>query len=492
MATYPAIDGVPVHASEKILTKILREELGFEGLVLGEGGGISTLVYEHVVNSQKEAGAVALKAGLDVGISYEEGYMMPMIENVREGKVNMSLIDRAVRRILTQKFRLGLFEHPYVDPDHAVSVSHTEENQKLALQVAREGIVLLKNEKNLLPLKKNIRSIAVIGPNADDRLNQLGDYIPIVVPQEITTVLKGIKEKVSENTKITYVKGCNVVGNDLNEISKAQQAARNADVAIVVVGENERRAAKGTGTDGEGFDVESLDLTGRQEELIEAVYKSGTPTIVVLINGRPLSIRWAAENVPAIIEAWNCGEKGGEALADILFGDCNPSGRLSVTIPRSAGQLPMYYNYTHSKAVRMKQGYVGMDLTPLYPFGYGLSYTSFEYSNLSVTPKENGSEGDYQVSLDVANTGKLQGSEVVQLYINDVVSTVTRPVKELKGFEKVMLEPGEKKRVEFTLTPEQLSFLDQDLHWIVEPGMFSVMVGSSSEDIRLKGEFEVK
>ncbi len=492
MATYPAIDGVPTHASEKILTKILREELGFEGLVLGEGGGISTLVYEHVVSSQKEAGALALKAGLDVGISYEEGYMMPMIENVREGKVNMSLIDRAVRRILLQKFRLGLFENPYVDTDHAVSVSHTTENQDLALQVAREGIVLLKNEKSLLPLRKNIGSIAIIGPNADDRLNQLGDYIPKVVPQEISTVLKGIKNKVSAKTKITYVKGCNVVGNELNEISKAQNAARNADIAIVVVGENERRAPKRTGTDGEGLDVESLDLTGLQEELIEAVYKSGTPTVVVLINGRPLSIRWAAKNVPAIIEAWNCGEKGGQALADILFGDCNPSGRLSVTVPRSAGQLPMYYNYTHSKAVRMKDGYIGMDLTPLFPFGYGLSYTSFEYSNLSITPKDNGSDGNYKIGLDVANTGKLFGGEVVQLYINDVISTVTRPVKELKGFEKVMLQPGEKKRVEFLLTPGHLSFLDQDLNWVVEPGMFSVMVGSSSEDIRLKGEFEVK
>jgi beta-glucosidase len=492
MATYPAIDGVPVHASEKILTKILREELGFEGLVLGEGGGISTLVYEHVVPSQKEAGAVALKAGLDVGISYEEGYMMPMIENVREGKVSMALIDRAVRRILKLKFRLGLFEKPYVDPDHAVSVSHTIENQELALKVAREGIVLLKNEKNLLPLKKNIGSIAVIGPNADDRLNQLGDYIPIVVPQEIKTVLKGIKEKVSGNTKINYVKGCNVVGNELNEIAKAQAAARNASVAIVVVGENERRAAKKTGTDGEGFDVESLDLTGLQEELVEAVYKTGTPTIVVLINGRALSTRWIAEHVPAVIEAWNCGEQGGLALADILFGDCNPSGRLTVSVPRSVGQLPMYYNYQHSKAVRKRDGYIGMDLTPLYPFGFGLSYTSFEYSNLSVTPKVNGAEGDVKVSLDVSNTGKLSGAEVVQLYLNDVVSSVTRPVKELKGFEKVTLNPGEKKRVEFTLKPEHLCFLDQNMKWIVEPGMFTVMVGSSSEDIRLKGEFEVK
>jgi beta-glucosidase len=491
MATYPAIDGVPTHASEKLLTKILREELGFEGLVLGEGGGISTLVSEHVVSSQKEAGALALKSGLDVGISYEKGYMMPMIENVQEGKVSMALIDRAVRRILLLKFRLGLFEHPYVDPGHAVNVSHTEENQELALQVAREGIVLLKNEKNILPLKKNIRSIAVIGPNADESRNQLGDYIPHVIPQEIQTVMKGIRDKVSEKTKITYVKGCNVIGDELNEILEAQKAAKNADIAIVVVGENERRTPKRAGTDGEGLDVENLDLTGLQEELIEAVYKTGTPTILVLINGRPLSVRWAAEHLPAIIEAWNCGEQGGRALAEILFGDCNPSGRLSISIPRSVGQLPMYYNYNHSKEVRMKNGYVGMPLTPLYEFGYGLSYTSFEYSNLSISRKENGSEGEFKVTLDVKNTGSIVGAEVVQLYISDVVSSVTRPVKELKGFEKVMLDPGQKKNVEFTIKHEELSFLDQNLKRIVESGMFSVMIGSSSDNIRLKGEFEV-
>ena len=492
MATYPAIDGIPTHSSGKILTKILREELGFEGLVLGEGGGITTLVYEHIVSSQKEAGALALKSGLDVGISYEEGFMAPMIENIREGKVNMTLIDRAVRRILRQKFRLGLFENPYVDPENAVKVSHTNENQELALQVAREGIVLLKNENKLLPLKKDIRSIAVIGPNADDRLNQLGDYIPRIIPQEIETVLKGIKKKVSEKTKITYVKGCNVIGDELNEISKAQKAARNADVAIIVVGENERRAPNGKGTDGEGRDVSTLDLTGLQEELLKAVYNTGTPTIVILINGRPLSIRWAAENVPAIVEAWNCGEKGGQALADILFGDCNPSGRLPITVPRNVGQLPMYYNFSHAKAHRMDEGYVDASLTPLFEFGFGLSYTSFEYSNLSITPEENGPEGKFKISLDVTNTGNRPGAEVVQLYVSDIISSVTRPVKELKGFEKIMLNAGEKKKVEFSLTPEHLSFLDQNLKRVVEPGMFDVMVGSSSEDIRLKGEFEVK
>lgn len=496
MATYPAIDGVPVHASDKILNGILREELGFKGLVLSEGSGITTLLYENIVSTQKEAGALALKSGVDVGISYEEAYMSKMIENVNEGKVNMTLIDRAVRRILMQKFRLGLFENPYVDTQLAVSISHTQENQELALKVAREGIVLLKNEKNILPLKKSIHSIAVIGPNADNDRNQLGDYVAHVIPQHVVTILEGIKNKVSSQTKVTYVKGCDVIENDLNEINKARDAAKNANIAIVIVGENDRRAKNGRGTDGEGKDVASLDLTGRQEELIKAVYETGTPTIVVLINGRPLSVRWVAEKIPGIIEAWNCGEKGGDAVADIIFGDYNPSGRLSVTIPRHVGQLPVYYNYKPSKAYwlndRGNHAYVDMNPLPLYEFGFGLSYTSFLYSDLSITPKDNDTEGDFQVSLEVTNTGSRSGAEVVQLYIKDVISSVTRPVKELKGFEKVMLNPGEKKRVKFIITPDHLSFLDQNLKMVVEPGLFAVMVGSSSEDIRLKGEFEVK
>ncbi len=492
MATYPAIDGIPTHASGKILTGILREELGFKGLVLGEGGGVSTPVYEHVVPSQKEAGAITLKSGLDVGISYEEGFMLKMIENVKEGKVSMEMIDRAVRRILTQKFRLGLFENPYVDPEKAAGVSHTKENQDLALKAAREGIVLLKNEKNLLPLKKDIRSIAVIGPNADNGLNQLGDYTARVVLQDISTVLDGIKEKVSGRTRINYVKGCNITGTDLNEIGKAKRAARSSDVAVVVVGESQTDP----NTNGEGYDVASLDLTGMQEELIKAVHATGTPVIVVLINGRPLSVRWIAENVPAIVEAWNCGEQGGRAVSDILFGDFNPEGRLPITFPRHSGQLPVYYNHKPSKEYWIRHGwgtaYADMPATPLWEFGYGLGYTSFEYSNLTINPVESGPEGEFHISLDVTNTGKRYGTEVVQLYIRDVISSVTRPVKELKGFKKVRLEPGEKQRVELIINSEHLSFLDRNLERVVEPGVFEVMVGTSSENIRLKGEFQVK
>lgn len=491
MATYPAIDGVPVHKSEKILTKILRDELGFQGLVLSEGSGISTLLYEHVAADAKESGQLSLKAGVDVGISFEDAYMNLLRDSVREGKVPVELIDRAVRRILWLKFRLGLFENPLVDVERAVKVSHTKESQDLALLAAREGIVLLKNERSLLPLKKSIKSIAVIGPNANHERNQLGDYIANTILQKVVTVLEGVKSKVSPETKVEYVKGCEVFKGNLNEIAAAQAAAKRSEVAIVVVGENERRAANQLGTDGEGKDVASLDLTGLQEQLVKAVYQTGTPTIVVLINGRPLTIPWIAENVPAILEAWNCGEKGGEAVADVLFGDWNPSGRLPVTIPRHVGQYPFYYNYMPSRAYWMKSGYVDMSFAPLYEFGYGLSYTKFEYSNLQITPQETGARGDVRVSVDVKNTGGRAGSEVVQLYLNDQVSSVTRPIKELKGFEKISLGSAEKKTVRFKLTPEELSFLDENLVRVVEPGKFNVMVGASSADIRLNGSFTV-
>ncbi len=485
MATHPSIDGIPNHSSEKHLTKILREELGFKGNVLSEGSNTGTLIYERVVATEKEAGPLVLKAGVDVNITFESGYMKDMIENVHEGKVSMELVDRAVRRILRIKFLLGLFENHYVDVERAVKVVHNEEHQELAIQASREGIVLLKNENNLLPLKKNIKSIAVIGPNADDGLNQLGDYIPKAILHKSITILDGIKSKVSSGTKIIYVKGCNVLDTKLNEILKARSAAAKADVAIVVVGEDER-------TDGESDDSVDLELTGIQEELVKAVYETGTPTIVVLISGRPLTIRWIAEKVPAIVESWMCGEKGGQAVAEVLFGDYNPSGRLPITFPRHVGQMPFYYNYKPSKLMRMQRAYVTMPLTPLFEFGYGLSYTKFEYSNLQITPLEIGPAGEVDVSVDVKNIGDRKGEEVVQLYIDDVISSVVTPVIELKGFEKIALNPGEKKTVTFKLTTEHLALLNRYLEWVVEPGTFDVMVGSSSKDIRLKGSFEVK
>ncbi len=491
MATYPSIDGVATHGSEKLLTQILREELGFEGLVLSEGAGINTLIGEHMAFNQKDAGQLALRAGLDVGISLEPGYMQLLIESVKEGKASMADVDRAVKRILRQKFRLGLFESRYADPDHAARVVHSAENQQLALQAAREGIVLLKNKNGLLPLSKKIGTIAVIGPNADEVRNQLGDYTSKTITQHVVTILEGIRKKVSPETKVLHVRGCDILGTDPKGIAEAQQAAKQADLAIVVVGERQPHPdnPRLTPTNGEPHDMASLDLTGQQQELVEAVHATGKPTVVVLVNGRPLSIRWIAEHVPAIVEAWSPGERGGDAVADVLFGDYNPSGRLAISVPRHSGQLPIYYNF---KPSRERRRYVDMESTPLFHFGFGLSYTTFEYSNLEIAPKNIRPSEQVRVSVDVKNTGERAGEEVVQLYIRDLISSVSRPVKELKGFEKISLKPGETRTVHFALSPEELSFLNARLERVVEPGTFAVMVGSSVDRIRLNGTFEVE
>src|SRR5580658_1388045 len=391
MAGYPEIEDVPAHASEKWMNGILRQELGFRGVVESEGGGFGTLTYEHIVRTQKEAGLLALKAGVDLNITYEPAYMGPLIENVEEGRVPVALVDRAVRRVLELKFRLGLFEHPYVDVERAVETVHSPAHQELALRAGHEGIVLLKNEKNTLPLRKDLKSIAVIGPDAENLMNLLGDYSPKKITQHVVSTLEGIKAAAGPQATGVWAKGCGVLGSDKSGFPDAVRAAKGADVAIVVVGENQGRndvdEEKDPPTDGEGHDVASLDLTGVQEDLVKAVYETGTPTVVVLVNGRPLSTRWTAEHVPAIVEAWRPGERGGQAVADVLFGDYNPSGRLAITIPRHSGQLPAYYNYKPSKAYWIKnerRGYVDMPATPLYPFGYGLSYTDYQYTNLRV------------------------------------------------------------------------------------------------------------
>lgn len=495
MATYPAIDGIATHGSSYILTDILRNEFGFEGLVLCEGGGLTTLVYEGLAENQKEAGILALKAGVDVGISYEDAYLKPLVQSVREGLVSEDLIDRAARRILRQKFRLGLFEKPFVDVERAEEIVHRKEHQEVAHQAAREGIVLLKNENQLLPLSKDIKSIAVIGPNADHERNLLGDYTSINVTQDIVTILEGIRSKVGSDANIRYVKGCNVVGDDLNEIKQASLAARQSDIAIVVMGENEWRTPGKKGTVGEGYDAATLELTGMQQELVKAVYDTGTPTVVVLVNGRPLATRWIAEHIPAIVEAWCPGEKGGAAVADVLFGDYNPSGHLPITIPRHVGQLPVYYNYPPSKKYWLENAwgkpYVDMNPSPLYAFGHGLSYTTFKYSDLEITPGETGTGGKINISITITNSGDRAGADVVQLYINDPISSVSTPVKELKAFRKVWLKPAESNKVQFELGPRHLSLVNRNLKKVVEPGEFKVMIGHSSDEIVLQGTFNI-
>jgi beta-glucosidase len=496
MAGYPEVEDVPAHASVKWMNDVLRQEIGFKGVVESEGGGFSTLIYEHIVPTQKEAALPALRAGVDLDITYEPAYMGPLVESVQEGRVPIALVDRALRRVLELKFRLGLFENPYVDVDHAVQMVHSQANQDLALRAGREGIVLLKNDKNLLPLKKDLKSVAVIGPNADDVANQLGDYSPKKILQHVTTVIEGIKAVVSPQTKVTQVRGCEVTGTDKSGIAAAVRAAKGAEVAIVVVGERQYMEnatdTHASPTDGEGHDVASLDLSGAQEDLVQAVFETGTPTVVVLINGRPLSTRWTSEHVPALVEAWEPGERGGEAVADVLFGNYNPTGRLAISVPRHSGQLPVYYNYKPSKAVMMQRGYVDMPATPLYPFGYGLSYTDFEYSNLHVEPAEIHPGGEARVTLDVKNIGARAGVETVQLYIHEEYAPVSTPVKQLRGFERVALEPGETKTVTLKLTPEDLQLLDVDMHWRVVPGDFEIMAGKSSADIPLRGILKVR
>jgi beta-glucosidase len=498
MAGYPEIEDVPAHASEKWTNDVLRQELGFRGVVESEGGGFGTLIYEGIVGTQKEAGSLALKAGVDLDITYEPAYMGPLIENVEEGKVPVVLVDRALRRVLDLKFRLGLFENPYVDVERALRTVHSRRNQDLALRAGREGIVLLRNQERLLPLKKNLKTIAVIGPDAENVMNELGDYSPHKVLQHVSTILEGIRGKVGPGTKVVAVEGCRVLGDDRTGFADAVRTAKAADIAIVVVGENQGQndvdERKDPPTDGEGHDVASLDLTGVQEDLVRAVYETGTPTVVVLVNGRPLSTRWIAENVPAIVEAWRPGERGGEAVADVLFGDYNPSGRLAITIPRHVGQLPAYYNYKPGKDYWIRQekrGYVDMPATPLYAFGYGLSYTRYEYRDLRIDPPQIHPEGNARVSFELKNTGDRAGTETAQLYIHEIEGEVSTPVKQLRQFERVDLRPGESKRVTLTLTPEDLRLLDRDMHWRVVPGAFQIMVGKSSQDLPLTGVLKV-
>jgi beta-glucosidase len=499
MAGYPEIEDIPEHSSEKWNNDVLRNELGFKGILVSEGNGFDSIVYENVAPDQKQAGAMALRAGVDVNLTYEPAYMGPLVEMVQNGEIPEWLVNRAVRRVLELKLRLGLFEHPFTDLDHARKVMHSQEHQDLALRVAREGIVLLKNEGNLLPLKKQVKSIAVIGPNADDAWSQLGDYSPSAVPYKMTTILEGIRQKVGSQAKVLYGHGCDVIGGK-KDFAEAVAAARKSEVAVVVVGEHPDNAGekKSGPTDGEGYDVASLDLTGYQEELVQAIQATGTPVVLVLVNGRPLSVRWEAEHIPAIVEAWSPGERGGEAVADVLFGDYNPSGRLAITIPRSSGQLPAFYNAKPSKAYWMKRGwskdggYVDMPGTPLYPFGHGLSYTSFNYSNLHVAPGLIAQGGTVSVEVDVQNTGQCTGTEVVQLYLHQHYAPVSLPVEQLRGFERIELQPGEKKTVRMTIRPEDLMLLDRDMLWRVSPGTFDVMIGNSSADIALTASFDVK
>src|SRR6266480_1542820 len=482
MASYNEIDGIPSHINHWLLDTVLRQEWGFRGFVTSDGDGLQMLVNTHHVAATKaDAARLALSAGVDYDLSDGSVYRT-LIYQVKQGIVPENEVDRAVARVLATKFRLGLFENPFVDPDNAEKTTNSAEHRTLALKAAQKAIVLLKNDNNLLPLDlTKLKIIAVIGPDADGL--HLGGYSR--GPAHTVTILQGIQERVGSKAKVIYVEVCRFTNKhqdwhgwfddnvelvdpktQADKIEEAVDVAKGADIAILVVGENESTNREAWSEQHRG-DRDSLDLLGAQNDLVKAVVEMGKPTVVVLINGRPLSINYIAEHVPAILEGWYLGQEGGTAAANVLFGDVNPGGKLPITFPHSVGDLPDFYNHKPSA----NRSYAFSTRQPLFPFGYGLSYTTFKFENLRVEPSQISAGGTAKVSVDVSNTGSRDGDEVPQFYIHQKIASVTRPVMQLKGFQRITLHSGEKKTVEFTITPDTFSMLNTDMHKVVEPGI---------------------
>ena len=498
MPSYNEVDGVPSHANKWLLRDVLRKEWGFKGFTVSDYYSIWELndrpdTHGHFVAKDKQqACALSVGAGVNIELPEPDCYLH-LVELVRKRVLKESQLDELVAPMLLWKFKLGLFDDPYVDPEEADRIVGSDKNRKLALQGAREAITLLKNEGNVVPVDLNVvRKIAVIGPNANRSL--LGGYSGI--PKHNSTVLSGIKERVGGKAEVVYSEGCKITiggswnqdevvpsdpGEDRKQIAEAVKVARDADLIVLALGGNEQTSREAWSLQHMG-DRADLDLIGRQDELVRAMVELKKPTVVFLFNGAPLSFNYVNETVPAIFECWYLGEETGPAVAEVLFGDFNPGGKLPITIPRSVGHLPAYYNHKPSA----RRGYLFDDVTPLYPFGYGLSYTTFALTNLRLKNQNISRNGSTKVLVDVTNTGKREGSEVVQMYIRDLVSSVTRPVKELKGFQKVFLKPGEKKPVELEITPDSLAFYNVDMQYVVEPGEFEIMVGTSSRDCDLQ------
>lgn len=500
MTAYNSIDGIPCSANPWLLKDILRKDWGFTGFVVSDLLSISGLNGGHATAATaEEAASQSIHAGLDVDLS-GTGYGSNLLKAVQQGLVEPAVLDTAVARVLRMKFNLGLFDHPYVDEKLVAQKVATAQNKTVARQVARESIVLLKNDQHILPLSKSLKRIAVIGPNADNAYNQLGDYTAPQAEGKVQTLLTGIRAAVGNSTRIDYVKGCAIRDTSNSDIAAAVAAAKQAEAVVLVLGGSSARDFKtsyqATGAanvdpntvsdmeSGEGFDRVSLDMMGDQIKLLKAIQATGKPVVLVTIMGRPLNLNWAAEHVPAIVNAWYPGQEGGLAIADVLFGDYNPAGRLPISVPRSVGQLPVHYNHTKPK----HHDYVEMSAKPLYAFGYGLSYSSFDYSDLQVSLKEADNDFACTVSFDVANNGKLAGDEVAQLYVVDEVSSVVTPVMQLKRFERKNIAAGKKERYSFQLTKEDLKLWNAGNEWKTEKGRFKLLVGASSDDIRLKGE----
>lgn len=487
MSAFNDLNGIPASANPFTLSRVLRGEWGFQGFVVSDYEAIRELINHGLAANEADAAQQALGAGVDMEmVSRLYGKHVPQL--IRQGKLSEALVDQAVRRVLRIKFRLGLFDRPYADEARERAVILSPEHLAAAREIAARSMVLLKNEGELLPLSKQVGSIAVIGPLADDRRAPLGPWSADGRKEDVVTLLAGIKAKVSPATKIFYAKGCEIDGDSTEGFAEAVRMARQSDVVIVAVGESAEMS-------GEAASRSSLDLPGRQLDLVKAVHATGRPTVVVLMNGRPLAIGWIAENLPAILETWFAGIQAGNAIADVLFGDVNPGGKLPATFPRTVGQVPIYYNHKNTGRPadpnnRYTSKYLDAPATPLFPFGFGLSYTRFRLINLELSASTIPPDGRLAVSVEVENIGRRAGDEVVQLYIRDVAASVTRPVRELKGFERIALQPGERRRVRFTLGREQLGFYNREMQFVVEPGEFRVMVGTSSVE-GLEASFRV-
>ncbi|MFV0536026.1 MAG: glycoside hydrolase family 3 N-terminal domain-containing protein [Dysgonomonas sp.] len=496
MSSYNDYDGEPITGSYHFLTEILRQEWGFKGYVVSDSEAVEFLHSKHrVVKDQKEAAALAISAGMNIRTHFTppQDFILPLRQAIAEGLVSMETVDKRVKEVLKVKFLLGLFDNPYKGDTKTVNnIVHNKEHQALSLQAALESIVLLKNENNILPLSKDLKNIAVIGPNADEVKELICRYGPANAP--IKSVYQGIKEYLP-NSNVTYAKGCNIIDGNFPDselynipanaeeqkmIDEAVSLAKSSDVAIIVLGGNEKTVR-------EEFSRSELNLLGRQEELLQAVYATGKPVVLLLIDGRAATINWASKHIPAIVHGWFPGEFMGNAVSQVLFGDYNPGGKLAVTFPKSVGQIPYAFPF---KPGADSKGKVRVD-GALYPFGYGLSYTTFKYSDLKISKPQIGVQQNIDISFKITNTGQKQGDEIVQLYVRDDYSSITTYEKVLRGFDRISLKQGETKEINFTLTPQDLGLWNKNNEFVVEPGTFSVMVGSSSENMHLTGSFEV-
>ncbi len=490
MTSFTEVNAVPATVSKFLLTDILREQWNFDGFVVTDWSTITQLMEHGVAADSSSAAVASIKAGVDMDMG-SQAFVRNLENLVKEKKVSEKDIDIAVRRILMAKYRLGLFEDPYkyTNPEREKTEVLTPQNREVAREIARKSMVLLKNEKQLLPLSKSLKTVAVIGPVADDPRTHMGRWKAEGERKDVITLLQGLKKKLP-NTKFLYAKGTDFDTEDRSGFQEAISVAKQAEVVVLAIGESQKHS-------GEASSRASIDIPGIQMELVKKLHTLGKPMVVVLYNGRPLTINWINDHIPAILEAWIPGTEGGNAVADILFGDYNPSGKLPITFPYSVGQIPIFYSYKNTgrpddgSDTKWASKYYDIPNEPLYPFGYGLSYTNFKYSDLKIKKSKVTMSDTITFSMSITNAGKVPGEEVIQVYTRDLLASVTRPVKELKRFKKVLLKPGETKTISFSITANDLKLLNEQLQWITEPGEFQLLIGSSSSDIRLEGKFEL-